>query len=276
MGENPLSKDILDADFVKELCDITDNMYRLGWDERNGGNISYLLEEEEISTYIDLTSVKRNIPISFEGAHLSGKYFLVTGSGVYFKNISKNPENSLGIIRISENGNSIELLWGFEDGTLPTSELPSHLLSHEARLAVDPDHKVVMHCHASHLLAMTYTQELNERNFTRTLWRMSTECLVVFPEGIGLIPWIVPGTNKIGEATARKMKEYRMVLWPQHGVYGTGKDLDETFGLIETAEKAAKIFTYANAQGEIINTISDSNLKQLAQAFKVTPRKDFL
>ena len=30
-------KDILTAPFVKEMCDTTANMYRLGWDERNGG-----------------------------------------------------------------------------------------------------------------------------------------------------------------------------------------------------------------------------------------------
>ena len=36
-------KNILKAPFVQEMCRTTANMYRLGWDERNGGNISYLL-----------------------------------------------------------------------------------------------------------------------------------------------------------------------------------------------------------------------------------------
>ena len=31
---------------------------------------------------------------------------------------------------------------------------------------------------------------------------MCTECLVVFPDGVGIIPWLVPGTNEIGVATA--------------------------------------------------------------------------
>lgn len=35
---------ILTAPFLTELCDTTSNMYQLGWDERNGGNISQLLE----------------------------------------------------------------------------------------------------------------------------------------------------------------------------------------------------------------------------------------
>ena len=49
-----------------------------------------------------------------------------------------------------------------------------------ARLEVDPDNRIVMHCHASHLLAMSFTHELDERSFSRTLWQMCTECLVVF------------------------------------------------------------------------------------------------
>ena len=49
------------------------------------------------------------------------------------------------------------------------------------------------------------------------------------------------GTNSIGEATAEKMKEFRLVVWGMHGIYGAGKTMDETFGLIETVEKAAQI-----------------------------------
>ncbi|BDP48788.1 hypothetical protein EfmJHP10_02240 [Enterococcus faecium] len=149
-------------------------------------------------------------------------------------------------------------------------------MSHIARLEVDPDNRIVMHCHASHLLAMSFTHELDERSFSRTLWQMCTECLVVFPEGISIIPWMVPGTNEIGEATAEKMKETRLVLWPQHGIYGSGKDMDEVFGLIETAEKAAEVYTYVKAQGPILQTITDENLWHLADAFGVTPKAGYL
>ncbi|MBD5512443.1 MAG: class II aldolase/adducin family protein [Acetatifactor sp.] len=44
------------------------------------------------------------------------------------------------------------------------------------------------------------------------------------------------GTNEIGVATAEQMKTARLVVWSQHGIYGAGADLDETFGLIETAK----------------------------------------
>ena len=38
------------------------NTYRLGWDERNGGNISYLLDESLIAPYLDPGSVQRRLP----------------------------------------------------------------------------------------------------------------------------------------------------------------------------------------------------------------------
>lgn len=37
---------------------------------------------------------------------------------------------------------------------------------------------------------------------------MQAESLAVFPEDIGIIPYMTPGTNKIGEATAAKMSEF--------------------------------------------------------------------
>ena len=212
----------------------------------------------------------------FDASKLAGKYFIVTGSGKYFKNVSDQPSENLGIVRVGEDGKTLDLLWGLDNTAVPTSELASHFMSHIARLEVDPENRIIMHNHASHLLAMTFTHALDEKEFTRTLWQMCTECLVVFPEGISIIPWLVPGTNEIGEATATKMKETRLVLWPQHGVYGAGRDMDEVFGLIETAEKAAQIYTYVKAQGPILQTISDENLWKLANAFGVTPHEGYL
>lgn len=260
---------------IQEMIEVTSNLYRLGWDERNGGNITYLVDEAEVQKYIDTTKVIRNIPMSFDGKELVGKYFLVTGSGKYFKNVQSDPENNLGILRVAEDAHSVDLLWGYSDGGLPTSELPAHFMGHIARLAVDPENRVVMHCHATHLLAMTFSHEITSKAITRTLWEMCTECLVVFPEGIKVLPWLVPGSNEIGEATAKAMKDFRLVLWSFHGVYGAGRTIDETFGLIETAEKAAEVYTYVQAQGGMKQMITDENFKALAKQFGVTPNKDF-
>ena len=268
-------KDILTAPIMVEFIRTVTNMYQHGWDERNGGNVSVLLDETELAGYLDLTRVLRTIPTGFEAPALEGKYFLVTGTGKYFKNVQYEPCKNLGIVRLTDGGRNAELLWGFTDGGKFTSEFPAHMMSHEARLRIDPENRVVMHCHPNNLIAMTFVHSLDERAFTRTLWQMETECIVVFPEGVNVLPWMLCGTNEIGEATAKKMETARLVVWAQHGIYGAGRDLDETFGLIETAEKAAEIYMKI-AHLPRLNTITDENLHQLEAHFGVKARDGYL
>lgn len=266
---------VIKAPFVEKMRETTANMYRLGWDERNGGNISWLLDEGEVGEYLDLSSVVRTITLGFDAKALAGKLFIVTGTGKYFKNVDADPETNLGIVRITADGRNAELLWGYRDGGKFTSEFPAHLMSHMARLSADPDNRVVMHCHPTNLLAMTYVHDLDERAFTRTLWQMSTECIVVFPDGVNVLPWMLCGTNEIGEATAAKMNNARLVVWAMHGIYGAGRTMDEAFGLIETAEKAAEIYMKI-APLPRLNTITDAQLRQLESRFGVKAREGYL
>ena len=268
-------KEILTAPWLVELVRTCTNMYAHGWDERNGGNISVRLDEGQLADYIYLTDIKRRIPTGFRAPTLDGMYFLVTGTGKYFKNVQYDPAANLGVIRLADGGETAELLWGYSDGGKFTSELPAHLMSHAVRLAIDPESRVVMHCHPNNLLAMTYIHDLDERAFTRTLWQMETECIVVFPEGVNVLPWMLCGTNEIGGATAEKMKTARLVVWAQHGIYGAGRDLDETFGLIETAEKAAEVYLKI-AHLPWKQTITDDALHQLEQCFGVKARDGYL
>ncbi len=268
-------KDIYTAPFLKEMVRTAAVMYEHGWDERNGGNISLLLDQEEAAEYGRNAEIIRIIPTGFEMTDLEGKYFLVTGAGKYFKNVPTEPEKNLGLIRLVDGGRAAELLWGLCDGGKFTSEFPAHIMSHAARQKVDPSNRVVMHCHPPNLLAMTYIHDLDERSFTRTLWQMSTESILVFPEGVNVLPWMLCGTREIGIATAEKMKTARLVVWAQHGIYGSGKNLDEAFGLIETAEKAAEI--YMKICGlPWKQTITDAQLRQLAEYFSVEPRVGYL
>ena len=268
-------KNILEAPFMAEMIRTTTNMYHQGWDERNGGNISLMLDEKDTAGYLNPENVLRTIPTGFTAPELDGKVFLVTGTGKYFKNVQYAPDVNLGLVRLTDGGETAELLWGFSDGGKFTSEFPAHMMSHVARLKADPENRVVMHCHPANLLAMTYVHTLDEREFTRTLWQMCTECIVVFPDGVNVLPWMLCGTNEIGEATAEKMLTARLVVWSLHGIYGAGKDLDETFGLIETAEKAAEIYMKI-AHLPRVNTITDDMMHQLEERFGVKGREGYL
>ena len=241
-----------------------------------------MLEEEEVEEYLDIEKTVREIPVmsvnkeEVDLSPLEGKIFLVTGTGKYFKNVEKDPAVNLGIVRIGKGGEKVHLLWGFEDGGRPTSEFPAHMMSHIARLKADPKNRVVMHSHPTYTLAMNFVHPLDEKSFTHSLWEMCTECIVVFPEGVGVLPWMLCGTSEIGVATAKKMEEFRLVVWAMHGIYGAGKTLDETFGLIETVEKAAQIYMLT-AHLPRKNTIKDEDMLKLLELFGVKNyRKDFL
>ncbi|MBJ5871330.1 rhamnulose-1-phosphate aldolase, partial [Salmonella enterica subsp. enterica serovar Derby] len=136
--------------------------------------------------------------------------------------------------------------------------------------------RVIMHCHATNLIALTYVLENNTALITRKLWEGSTECLVVFPDGVGILPWMVPGTDEIGQATAQEMQKHSLVLWPFHGVFGSGPTLDETFGLIDTAEKSAEVLVKIYSMGGMKQTITREELIALGKRFGVTPMQSAL
>ena len=208
---------------------------------------------------------------------MAGHAFLVTGTGKYFRNVQLDPEANLGVIRILPGGAELEVLWGFSDGGGPTSELPAHLKSHKTRLeATAARTRVIMHCHATNLIALSYVLDFSTANVTRALWEGSTECLVVFPEGVGTMSWIVPGTDTIGDETARLMGRHPLVLWPHHGVFGAGQTLDEAFGLIDTAEKSAEILVKVLSMGGPRQSIGSRALADLARRFGVDPLPEAL
>ena len=75
-------KNIVNAPFVEEMRKTTANMYRLGWDERNGGNISCLLDTDKVAEYLDINEVKRTIPLGFDADPLV--YFWPAGKSRTF------------------------------------------------------------------------------------------------------------------------------------------------------------------------------------------------
>ena len=65
-------KDILTAPFMVEMIRTVTEMYRHGWDERNGGNVSVMLSEAQIAPYVCPDDVKRVIPTGFDASARAG------------------------------------------------------------------------------------------------------------------------------------------------------------------------------------------------------------
>lgn len=182
------------------------------------------------------------------------------------------------IIELDEKGENYRILWGLVNGGRPTSELPSHLMNHEVKKGVtNGAHRVIYHAHTTNVIALTFVLPLEDKVFTRELWEMATECPVVFPSGIGVVGWMVPGGREIAVATSALMKEYDVAIWVHHGMFCSGEDFDLTFGLMHTVEKSAEILVkMLSMRPDKRQTISPQNFRDLAKDFKVTLPEKFL
>jgi len=257
---------------------MADDGWRQGWHERNGGNLSYRIKPEEVESVKEELNPGEWKPIGTSVPKLAGEYFLVTGSGKYFRNVTIKPEDSFCIIELDEKGENYRICWGLVNGGRPTSELPSHLMNHEVKvIATGGRHRVIYHCHPANTIALTFVLPLTDETFTRELWEMATECPVVFPSGIGVVHWMVPGGREIAVATSELMKQYDVAIWAHHGVFCSGEDFDLTFGLMHTVEKSAEILVKVlSMTPSKRQTIQPNQFRQLAKNFNVTLPEKFL
>ena len=193
----------LDAEFVKGFIRMANDGWEQGWHERNGGNLSYRVKADEVESVRENFEPKEWQTIGTTVPILSGEYFLVTGSGKYFRNVIIKPEDSICMIELDEKGENYRIVWGLVNGGRPTSELPSHLMNLEVKKLQNPNYRVVYHAHTTNIIALTFVLPLEDKVFTRELWEMATECPVVFPDGIGVVPWMVPGGREIAVAVKR-------------------------------------------------------------------------
>ena len=150
-------------------------------------------------------------------------------------------------------------------------------MTHEVRKEISKgvEHAVI-HTHTPNIIALTYHDNFDTASLTELLWTHHVECIVVFPDGVCMLPWMMAGTEKIGRATAEAMKKHRMVVWQHHGIFATGRNLDEAFGLIHTAEKSADIYSKAMAMGGVKVKPDLNRLMEIAANFKQVPNPEII
>lgn len=271
---------ILDVKIIKDYIRMCNDGWEQGWHERNGGNLTYRMTEEEIDACRPyFREPEAWVDMGVCGKNLGGSYFLTTGSGKFFRNVVLDPAHSIGIVEINAAGTAWRIVWGLEGGARPTSEFPSHFMNHSVRVAATNGAcRVIYHAHPANIIAMTYTLPLTARDFSRALWQSATECPVVFPGGVGVVPWMVPGGADIALATSEVMKKYDAAVWAHHGLFCSGPDFDITFGLMHTIEKAAEIYNLvmSSSGGRVLQTITDENLLAIAKEFGVELNRDFI
>ena len=268
----------MDTKLKRDFIKICSDGFRQGWHERNGGNLSYRMSEKEVEEALPFLNESTDWrDIGAEVPLLANEYFMVTGSGKYMRNVELDFEDNVAIIKLNDDGSKYRIVYGLVNGGKPTSELPSHLMNLEVLKQRDEGLRVVYHCHPANIVALTFVLPLNDEVFTREIWEMETECPVVFPEGIGVVPWMVPGGKEIGIKTSEIMKTKNVAIWSHHGVFAAGHDFDETFGLMHTVEKAAEILVKVKSMSNVKrNTIRPQDFRDLAKEFGVILDEKYL
>ncbi len=256
--------------FYKKFLQVMNYGNQLNWHERNSGNLSYRLSEEEIkvaSPYFKETD--EVYELSIELLELAGDVILLTASGQFFMNCYVNELEVIGMIQILEDGKSYKVVYGFENGAKPTSEYPTHLtiLQKDKKLN---NNRVVYHCHPTNCNALSFVYPKDSYKFSARIWSMATEAAVVVPRGIACLKWMMPGSLEIGLATADLLDEFDIVLWMHHGIFATGDTLDNTFGKVHVVEKAAEVACKVESMKlPEINRIQKSEILELCNTFNI-------
>ena len=268
----------LDAEFVQGFIRLANDGWEQGWHERNGGNLSYRVRPEEVESVKEDLVPREWKSIGTSVPKLAGQYFLVTGSGKYFRNVAIKPADSFCMLEVDASGENYRIVWGLVNGGNPTSELPSHLMNHEVKMiASGGKNRVIYHAHPANIIALTFVLPLKDEVFTRELWEMINECAYIFPQGVGVVEWMVPGGRDIAVATSELMKRVDVAVWAHHGMFAAGADFDDSFGLMHTVEKAAEILVKVLSMvPEKRQTITPANFRKFTEAYNFHLDEKFL
>lgn len=268
--------------FLDSMIRLCEDGCRFGWHERNAGNLSYRLTDQEVEEsfpcfHVDPSADWQALSVTAES--LKGSFLAISGAGRLLKNAKSLPRETLGIVEISESGDSYRIVWGLEGGH-PTSELFTHVLAHEARMnATGGKARVVYHAHCPNVIALSNILEPTARTWTKTLWKTMTESILFFPEGLGVVPWMVPGGKEIAIASKDALRTHAACVWMQHGLFATGEDCDATFGLAHMIEKVSGIYLQGRSAcggAEPPYHVSGDQLRLICVESGVVPNNEYL
>jgi rhamnulose-1-phosphate aldolase len=248
---------------VSDVAEIAGFLWQRGWSEKNAGNISVRISarvREEIVSKRDEQIL--NSPVT----HLGNACFFITGTGTRMRDVAREPLDNGMFIRINQKGNEYFPMTVRDAAIKPSSELLSHLNIHDLIDRRGTDETVVIHTHATELIALTHWDKIqNSDDLNTILWGMHPEAMVFVPKGVGLVPYLLPGTQTIADATVQSFEEHDIVLWKKHGVFAIGKTLHDTFDKIDIVCKSARIWMQCRAAGFTPEGLTKSQLDELKQ-----------
>lgn len=253
---------------VEKIAEVAGYLWQNGWAERNGGNITVNVTEfadDEMKSMPAISEVKQ---IGVTLPALKGCYFYCKGTGKRMRDLARRPMDNGSVIRILDDCASYVII--ADNEVMPTSELPSHLTVHAHLIETGSAYKATVHTHPIELVAMSHNRKfLGKDVLTNILWSMIPETKAFCPLGLGVVPYELPGSNKLADSTLKELEDYDVVLWEKHGVFAKGLDVMDAFDQIDVLSKSAKIYINSKCMGFEPEGMSDVQLKEMTKAFNL-------
>jgi rhamnulose-1-phosphate aldolase len=223
--------------------------------------------------------VRRRFPIAqpFElplpAPTLGGRTVIVSGSGRRLRDIHLDPAAHLGVVVIGDDGRTGQLYTSPRRlFTRVTSEFNSHLAVHNDQVERSgTNFHALIHAQPPHLTYLSHIPAYRDQDYiNRRLLRWEPETIVNLPEGIGVLPYRLPGSPSMMEANLQGLRDYRIVVWSKHGVMArSDQSVTKAADRIEYAETAA-LYEYMDlVNGSKAEGLTEDELREVVRAFDV-------
>lgn len=253
---------------IEKVSEVAGYLWEKGWAERNGGNIVVNVTENIDDELKSLTAIAPAVPMAQELPNLKGCWFFCKGTNRRMRDLARFPMENGSIIRICNDCRSYEIV--ADNPVKPTSELASHLAIHSLMLKRGNGYKASLHTHPIELVALTHHRPFLEKDvLTRMLWSMIPETRAFCPKGLGIIPYEMPSSTALADATVAQLDEYDVVMWEKHGVCAVGPEIGEAFDQVDVLNKAALIYEASRNMGFVPEGMSEEQMNELKEAFNL-------
>ena len=252
---------------IDKVAEVAGYLWQKGWAERNGGNITVNITEYVDDAMRAMPAIEAPQPIGRVLPMLDGCWFYCKGTGRRMRNLARDPMANGSIIRILPGCKHYEIV--ADAPVTPTSELPSHLAVHDYLLANGSPYRASLHTHPIELVALTHNRKWLEKDVaTRMLWSMIPETRAFCPRGLGIVPYMMPSSHELAEATINVIDEnYDVVMWEKHGVFAVDTDIINAFDQVDVLNKAAQIYIAARNMGFVPDGMTDAQMRELGITF---------
>ncbi|KAB8143061.1 rhamnulose-1-phosphate aldolase [Chloroflexia bacterium SDU3-3] len=204
---------------------------------------------------------------------LAGMVVLVSGSGQRLRDIQRDPAACVGAVAIDAEGRRGTLHSAPQRAfARVTSEFNSHLAVHHDQLARGGGNfHALIHAQPPYLTYLSQIAAYRDEDFcNRRLLRWEPETIINLPEGIGVLPFLLPGSPDMMEANVASLRAHQLTLWSKHGLMarsdaGVLRAADR-IDYIETAARYEYMDMVAGGRGE---GLSDEELRAVVRAFDV-------